>query len=165
MHHHRSGTAVALAVAVAVFAAPGWARAQAPAGPPTAEEARAFVEAAEQRLLDLSTKAGRAAWVAANFITDDTEAIAADLNKDLIAAAMELAKAATRFDGMTLPPELARKMMLIKLAPLPLPAPSDSKLQTELAQTAAGLEATYGKGKYCRGATAGAPTEIGRAHV
>jgi peptidyl-dipeptidase A len=147
-----SGPAVAaLAAAFMVVTGPAWARAQAPGGPPTAEDARAFVEAAEQRLFELSTKAGRAAWVQANFITHDTELIAADLNKDLIAAAMELAKAATRFDGMTLPPELARKLMLLKLAPIPLPAPSDPKLQTELTQTAAWLEATYGKGKYCPG--------------
>ena len=88
----------------------------------------------------------------ANFITDDTEKIAADANKDLIAATMELAKAATRFDGLELPPELRRKLTLLKLAPLPLPAPSDPKLQTELTEIAAWLEATYGKGKYCRGA-------------
>jgi peptidyl-dipeptidase A len=151
---------IALAASI-VMVGPASARAQgaAPAGPPTVEEARAFVEAAEARLLDLSTKAGRAAWVAANFITDDTEAIAADLNKNLIAAAMELAKAATRFDGITVPPELARKLLLIKLSPLPLPAPSDPALQTELTQTAAALEATYGKGRYCRGAVAGAPPE------
>jgi len=149
----------ALAAAFTILIAAGSARAQATGGPPTVEEARAFVEAAEQRLLELSTKAGRAAWVQANFITDDMERIASDLNKALIAAAMELAKAATRFDGMALPPELARKMKLIKLAPLPLPAPSDPKLQTELARTAAGLEAAYGKGKYCRGAGAGAPAD------
>jgi peptidyl-dipeptidase A len=155
MLQRTSGRVVAALAATFILIGPGWARAQAKGGPPTIEEARAFVEAAEERLLDLSTKAGRAAWVQANFITDDTERIASDLNKDLIAASMELAKAATRFDGMALPPELARKMKLIKLAPIPLPAPSDSKLQTELAQTAAGLEATYGKGKYCKGAAAG----------
>jgi peptidyl-dipeptidase A len=64
---------------------------------------------------------------------------------------MELAKSATRFDGMTLPPELARKLMLVKLGPLPLAAPSDPALQTELTRIAADLEATYGKGKYCPG--------------
>ena len=68
----------ALATAFTILIAPGSARAQATGGPPTTEEARAFVEAAEQRLLDLSTKAGRAAWVQANFITDDTERIASD---------------------------------------------------------------------------------------
>ena len=148
-----------LATAVVIAAAPGRVLAQSTGGAPTVDEARAFVDAAEVRLLDLTTKAGRAAWVQANFITDDTERIASDLNKDLIAASMELAKGATRFDRVPLPAELARKIKLLKLAPIPLPAPSDPKLQTELAQTAAWLEATYGKGKYCKGAAAGASAD------
>ena len=149
-----------MVAAIAASTVSGWAQGAAPApgGRPTVEEARAFVAEAEQRLLDLSTKAGRAQWVQSNFITQDTEAIAADLNKDLIAAAMELAKAATRFDGVALPPELERKMMLLKLAPLPLPAPSDPKLQEELTQIMTGMEATYGRGRYCKGqATSGNP--------
>jgi peptidyl-dipeptidase A len=150
---------IAALAAAFLLALPAAGRAQSATGRPTVEEARAFVDAAEQRLLDLGTKAGRAAWVQANFITEDTERIASDLNKDLIAASMELAKGATRFDGMTLPPELARKMTLLKLAPIPLPAPSDPKLQTELAQTAAWLEATYGKGKYCRNGAAAASAD------
>ncbi len=144
------------AAMAAASAASGWA--QGTAGRPTVEEARAFMAEAEERLLDLSTKAGRAQWVQSNFITQDTEAIAADLNKDLIAAAMELAKAATRFDGVALPPDLERKMKLLKLAPLPLPAPSDPKLQEELTQIMTGMEATYGRGRYCKGQqTAGNP--------
>jgi peptidyl-dipeptidase A len=142
-----AGRGSAVLAAAFLIAAPVGARAQSAGGAPTVDEARVFVDAAEVRLLDLSTKAGRAAWVQANFITDDTERIASDLNKDLIAASMELAKAATRFDGVALPAELDRKMKLLKLAPIPLPAPSDPKLQTELAQTAAWLEATYGKGR------------------
>ena len=65
------GTAV-LALAV-LLALPAAGLAQPASGAPTVEEARAFVEAAEARLYDLGTKAGRAAWVQANFITDDTE--------------------------------------------------------------------------------------------
>jgi len=141
----------ALAAAFLIVTSPEPAPAQATGGPATAEEARVFVEDAEQRLLELGTRAGRAAWVQANFITDDTERIAADLNKDLISASMALAKAATRFDGMPLPPAISRKLMLIKLGPLPLAAPSDPRLQTELTQIASALEAAYGKGKYCPG--------------
>src|SRR5689334_19077216 len=77
-------------------------------------------------------------------------------NKGYIAASMELAKAATRFDKLTLPADLRRKLTLLKLAASPLPAPSDPKLQTELTETASWLEGTYGKGKYCR-PKAGAP--------
>ena len=38
---------------------------------------------------------------------------------------------------------------LFKLATIPLPAPSDPVKQDELTKLAAGLEADYGRGKYC----------------
>ncbi|HZM49955.1 MAG TPA: M2 family metallopeptidase, partial [Vicinamibacteria bacterium] len=79
------------------------ARAAAPAGAPTAAQARAFVEEAEARLLDLSNRQGRADWVSQTYITDDTERISAEANQALIAETMELAKAATRYDRLQLP--------------------------------------------------------------
>ena len=63
--------------------------AQDAAGKPTAAEAAAFVQGAEEQLKVLAVKAQRAQWVQSNFITDDTEKIAADANKELIAASME----------------------------------------------------------------------------
>ena len=124
---------------------------RAPGGPPTVAQARAFVAEAETRLLELSNRQSRADWVAATYITDDTEKISAEANQETIAASMELAKAATRYDALRLPDDLRRKLTLLKLAAIPLPAPSDPKLQAELAQIAKWMEGTYGKGKYCRG--------------
>src|SRR5580700_4028671 len=49
-----------------------------PNGAPTADEARAFTDAAETKLLDLWIKSGRASWVQQTFITDDTQRISAD---------------------------------------------------------------------------------------
>jgi peptidyl-dipeptidase A len=120
----------------------------APASKPTAAEAKAFIEAAEVRLLELGNRQQRASWVQSTYITDDTEAIAAEANKNLIAATVDYAVEATRFDGMALPEDVARKLKLLKLS-LPLPAPRDPKLQTELTGLAASLEGDYGKGKYC----------------
>ena len=74
--------------------------------PPTAaRRSRKRVRSSTRRRSACSTSApaGRADWVQTNFITDDTEKIAAEANKDLIAATMELAKAATRFDGWRCP--------------------------------------------------------------
>ena len=116
---------------------------------PTAEEARAFVEQAEARLLELGVKADRAAWVQSNFITFDTETMAAEARKDYVATSMELAARATRFDGLKLPEELRRKLTLLKLAVIPLPAPSDPAKQSELTEAVAGMESMYGRGKYC----------------
>jgi len=116
--------------------------------PPTVEEARAFMENAEAKLLALSTEASRAKWVYTNFITDDTEILHALASQREIAATVELAKESVRFDGLKLPPDLARKMMLLKLS-LSLATPSDPKEAAELTRIVAGMEGAYGKGRYC----------------
>ncbi len=116
--------------------------------PATPEAAQAFVEEAERRLLELTIQAARAAWVQVTYITEDTEILAAEANERVIAAAVELAKEATRFDGLELPYDVRRKLNLLKLA-LTLPAPSDAALRGELTRIAASLESAYGRGKYC----------------
>jgi len=123
--------------------------ATAPTAPPTVDDARKFVEDAEARLLALDVPTARADWVHQTFITDDTEALAAQANERLVAAKVELAKAATRFDGLKLPEDVARKLVLLKLA-MTLSAPSDPKEAAELTRIVAGMEGTYGKGKWCR---------------
>src|SRR6056297_773750 len=76
----------------------------------TADDAVAFVDSAEAVLHDLSMKAGRAAWVQANFITYDTEILAAEANENYVAAAVELAGKAARFNDLDLPTDVARKL-------------------------------------------------------
>jgi peptidyl-dipeptidase A len=120
------------------------------AAKPTAEEARKFIDDAEQKLLALGVDAGRADWVKSTYITDDTEILAAKLDERAISAAVELAKLSTRFDGLKLDPVTARKIRLLKLS-LTLATPSDPKEAEELTRIVAGLEGTYGKGKYCPG--------------
>lgn len=117
-------------------------------GTPTVAEAEKFMADAEARLNDLGLRAQRASWVQSNFITDDTEVLAADTNKDYIAAVTELAEAARRFDQLQKPEALARKFALLKLA-LVLPAPADPVERDELTKIAASMESEYGKGKWC----------------
>jgi peptidyl-dipeptidase A len=117
-------------------------------GKGTADEAAKFMDDVEKRLMALSIKSGRADWVKSTYITDDTEALAADANKDLIAATTEFAEQSKRFDGVDLPADLQRKMKLLKLS-LTLPAPSDPAEREELTKIAASMEGDYGKGKYC----------------
>lgn len=114
----------------------------------TPAEGEQFVADAEKRLLDFNIKYARADWVKSTFITDDTEALSADANKQVIEATTELAEQSRRFDGVDLPYDTARKIKLIKLA-LTLPAPSDAAERDELTKIAASLEGDYGKGKYC----------------
>ena len=119
-----------------------------PAGLPTVAEATRFINDAEQQLNIMAIRAARASWVQSNFITDDTETLAAEANDAVIALTTQLAEASRRFDGLTLPTETARKFKLLKLS-LTLPAPSDPAERAELTRIAASMEGEYGKGKYC----------------
>ncbi|MBL8167077.1 MAG: M2 family metallopeptidase [Acidobacteria bacterium] len=114
----------------------------------TVADAQKFVADAEKRYNDAIIKAGRAGWVQSNFITDDTEAIAAAANEEVAKLVKELAETARKFDSLKLPADTARKLKLLKLA-LSLPAPSNPAELSELTKTAASMEADYGKGKYC----------------
>src|SRR5450755_4334399 len=114
----------------------------------TPEGARAFTEAAEKKLLDLWIKGGRAQWVQENFITDDTEQIAADADQATKAATAELAAQARAFDKLRLPEDVARKLKLIKLS-VDVPSPRDPAEQKELAEINASLQSDYGRGKWC----------------
>jgi peptidyl-dipeptidase A len=115
---------------------------------PTVQEAEHFMQQAEVRLNDLSIKLNRADWVEDNFITDDTEALAADAQDEYTAATTELVEQAKRFDGLDMPPELARKFKLLRLS-LTASAPHDPALRKEMTKIGSSLEADYGKGKYC----------------
>ena len=99
-------------------------------------------------MLELNIKAGRADWVKSTFITDDTEALAADANENLIGATTELAEQARQYENADLSPESKRKLKLLKLL-LTLPAPKDPKERNEVTKLAASMEGDYGKGKYC----------------
>lgn len=118
------------------------------AATPTVDDARRFLDQAEKNLLTMSTDASHADWVRANFITYDTEILSADADQKVIDEQVRLAKEATRFDHLKLPPEMARKMMLLKLG-LTLATPSDPVLSAEVTRLGVTLEGDYGKGKWC----------------
>jgi peptidyl-dipeptidase A len=116
---------------------------------PTVNEAQQFIASAEKRLELLGKKAARASWVQNNFITLDTQRIAADAYSDLAAAVTELALGARRFERVQLPATDARKLQLLKLQ-LAAPAPTNPAERDELSALGSSLEGDYGKGKYCR---------------
>src|SRR5260370_14608957 len=80
---------------------------------PTADDAKRFIEHAEQDLSELELKASRAAWVQLNFITFDTENIASDAEEAANTAATNYAKLAHRYDSVSLSPDLSRKRLLL----------------------------------------------------
>jgi peptidyl-dipeptidase A len=139
----------ALAPALVLLALlPAAAQTGTPASPATAADAEAFAARAEAELLQLWIDRERASWLQSNFITEDTEALAALFDEKMIAGTMRLAAEATRFDGLALPPDVARKLRLIKLS-IVTPAPADLALRKELTEITTSLESDYGKGKYC----------------
>ena len=118
------------------------------AAQPTVQDAKKFLEDAEQRLLVLANEAQQASWVQENFITSDTEALAALANQRATDEQVRLAKDSKRFDALTLPPDLARKMRLLRIG-FTLATPADPKESEEVSRLAAELDGMYGKGKYC----------------
>ncbi len=128
---------------------------------PTVAEAEAFMNRAEARLAELAVKVNQATWVQSNFITEDTQALAAAANDEFTAVTTELVEESKKFDGVKMSPELARKFMLLRLG-LTAPAPKDAKLRREMTELGSWLEGEYGKAKYCRKAADGATGVAGK---
>jgi len=135
-------------LAAAVFLTSSLSLAATATKPPTLAEARAFIERAQAKLLDLGTQQQQADWVKSTYITSDTETLAARADEELITATMRLAKESTRFKDLKMPDDLAREFLLLRLS-LPLAAPSNPEESRELTEIAAKMEGIYGSGKYC----------------
>jgi peptidyl-dipeptidase A len=127
---------------------------------PTLAEARAFLDRAQSKLLELTVQDQRADWVKSTFITYDSEILAAKADEDQIAATMQLAKESTRFSHLKMPEDMARQFKLLRLS-LTLAAPSNQKEAQELTQIASRMEGIYGSGKYCPGGAAGSASAGG----
>ena len=135
-------------IPVALFLSALALQAQTPSNP-TLAEAQLFMSQAEARLGELDVKVNRAGWVQENFITDDTEVLSADAQDQITGVTTDLIDQAKKFDGLKMPPELARKFLLLRLS-LTAPAPRDPALRKEMTQIGTSLDSDYGKAKYCR---------------
>ena len=149
---------VLLNLAVLGCGAPGPA-AQAPApplasagtvaqAPPNAEEARLFLEDVNRTLRVLGTEVSRVMWVKQTYIVHDTELMATQANERFMEYITRKAREAKRYDGLTLAPDQARQLYLLKYA-AGLPAPVDPTLRAELANITTEMESAYAKGKVC----------------
>ncbi|OLE81826.1 MAG: peptidyl-dipeptidase [Acidobacteria bacterium 13_1_20CM_2_65_9] len=119
------------------------------AGSATPADAKTFLDHANETTLTLGIAQSQAGWVQQNFITDDTEAIAARANQAAIEAGARFAKESTKYDKVDVPADQRRMLNLLKTS-LVLAAPSDPKESDELTKIMARLESAYGKGKWCR---------------
>ena len=114
---------------------------------PTPAEAVSFVAKAEADLAKESVYVNRAAWVQANFITDDTDWLAAKANAESTDMSVKYAKEAARFDHVKVDPVTRRKLYLLKQA-LVLPASSKPGASDELATIQARLDSDYSTAKF-----------------
>jgi peptidyl-dipeptidase A len=148
---HLSGSAAGrLGRAALVAAALAVAGACARTDPaPTAADAKTFLDDVNATMLRLGTELGQAGWIYSTYITQDTEALNARANQAYIDAVARFAKEAARFDDVEVPSDQRRQLELLKLA-LELVTPSDPKAAEEVTKLASGMEATYGRGKWCR---------------
>jgi peptidyl-dipeptidase A len=114
----------------------------------TAADADAFLARVNTTMLELGKDAGRAGWVYSTFITDDTEAMNAKANQKYIEAIAAYAKEAAKFNDVAVSPDARRQLDLLKVS-LVLVTPDNAAEASELTTIVAGLEGTYGKGKWC----------------
>ena len=139
-----------IALSVAAVAAPAHAdeaAEQTMAAKPTVADAEAFVASAEQETFDYSISASRVFWVNSTYLTDDTNALAAEVGAKGTQMQVRLALEAARFNDVAgLSAETRRKLDKLR-GGIVLPAPTTPGAATELNTIATDLQSSYGKGK------------------
>jgi peptidyl-dipeptidase A len=131
--------------AAAQQAAP--AAATAPSYPMTPQGAADFVAAAEKDLFDYSVDANRVGWVNATYITDDTDALAAQIGAVGTEKSVKYALDAAKYAEVAgLDPVVRRKLDILRTG-IVLPAPTTAGAADELNTISTELQSQYGKGR------------------
>ena len=115
----------------------------APTAAPPAEEVARFVSSVNDTMLKLGREQQQAAWVAATYITPDTEAISARADQTFIDAVARNARDAARLNAQDVPPDVRRQLDVLKTT-LVVVTPSDEKQAGELTALNAAMKAAYG---------------------
>ncbi len=111
----------------------------------TIADAKQYVADAEKSLAEDYEIGGKAFWVQANFMTEDTNALAAKAGEESTRKSVQLALGTKAFKDLELDFDTRRKLDILKSG-LVLPAPADDKKTAELSKITAKLDATYAKG-------------------
>src|SRR5690606_32379945 len=89
----------------------------------------------------------RIAWVNSTYITEDTDALAAQSGAVGTEKAVRYALDAAKYAQVAgLDAEVARKLVMLRTG-IVLPAPTTAGAATELSEIAVGLQSAYGKGR------------------
>ncbi len=110
-------------------------------------EARTFLTRAESELAAMNKEAAQAFWNQATNITPETNAAAAEAGAKATTLAVSLANESKQFDVTKLPPDLARKLQILR-GGITIPAPSREGAAEELSKLTTDLDAAYGTGKF-----------------
>lgn len=147
---------VALAALAVSLAVPAHAQETSPpAGEQTAQQAypmtpqgaAAWVAMVEKDLFDYSVDASRVYWVNSTYITDDTDALAAQAGAEGTEKSVKYALEAAKYAQVQgLDPDVARKLNILRNG-IVLPAPTTEGAATELNEIATSLQSQYGKGR------------------
>ncbi|HXV74306.1 MAG TPA: M2 family metallopeptidase, partial [Sphingomonadales bacterium] len=116
---------------------------------PTPEKAKTFIAEVEAKYKELGEYAGHVYWIQANFVTSDTNWLAAKAGEELTALGVKYAKEASRYHALDLDDDTKRKIDFLRRG-LTLPAPEDPAKNAELAQITTDLDSMYAAGTYCR---------------
>jgi len=111
----------------------------------TAADAIKYVADAEKSLEADYEMLAKAYWVQANFVTDDTSALAAKAGEKATKKSVALALGTKAFNNLELDYDTQRKLNILKSG-LVIPAPADDAKTEELSTITANLDATYAKG-------------------
>ena len=116
---------------------------------PTADDARAFLEQVDRDLMALYLKRDRASWVNMTYITNDTDTMSSEAEEATMEYLSRKILEAKRFEGLELPPDLARQLERLRLQS-PAPAPTSAAKRAELAEILTWMSSAYGSGKVCK---------------
>jgi peptidyl-dipeptidase A len=143
-------TGLSMLALAAVLATPAVSQTTAPAAAqaaPTAAEAQAFLDRVQAETTAFNLISQRVNWVNATYITDDTDALAAEYGARGTEMSVRYAMEAARFQkapGLT--PEQKRQLDMLRSA-ITLPAPTTPGAAQTLADLSTRLGSAYAKGK------------------
>ena len=115
-------------------------------GAVNAETAQAFVTNAETELLQRSEYESHVGWIFNTYINHDTEWLQQRTDAEGTEMRVRLATEAGRYANVELPPDVRRKVDLLRLS-LSLPAPQREGAASQLSEITTGLASIYSTGR------------------
>lgn len=119
----------------------------AQADSPTVADVEKFLKDAEAQLAAESVKVNRIQWVNSTYLTEDTDALAADAGARQTELGVRLAIEAAKFEKVPGLSDVAKRKLTILTGGIVLPAPTTAGAADELSNISTKLQSDYGKGE------------------